>query len=67
MSGSSLAAQLEAYVRSHKSDGILLDTNVLVLLLLGSFQPSLIGGKRLEKYAIQDAELLVFNCIIKHI
>ena len=58
MSGSSLAAQLEAYVRSHKSDGILLDTNVLVLLLLGSFQPSLIGGKRLEKYAIQDAELL---------
>jgi hypothetical protein len=58
MSSSSLAAQLEVHVRSHKSDGILLDTNVLVLLLLGSFQPGLIGGKRLEKYAIQDAELL---------
>lgn len=58
MSRSSLAAQLEGYVRSHRSDGILLDTNVLVLLLLSSFQPGLIGGKRLEKYAIQDAELL---------
>lgn len=53
-----LAAQLAAHVTRHRQDGILLDTNVLLLLLLANFQPSLIGGKRLEKYTLEDGMLL---------
>ena len=50
--------QLTEYAHRHRSDGILLDTNVLLLLLFANFQPSMIGGKRLEKYALEDAALL---------
>ena len=55
---SSFATQLTGYVNRHKGDGILLDTNVLLLLLFAKFQPDMIGGKRLEKYAFEDAQLL---------
>ena len=55
---SSFATQLAEYIRRYKNDGILLDTNVLLLLLFAKFQPSMIGGKRLEKYAFEDAQLL---------
>ena len=55
---SSFATQLTGYANRHKSDGILLDTNVLLLLLFAKFQPNMIGDKRLEKYAFEDAELL---------
>jgi hypothetical protein len=53
-----LEAQLKACVTRHHQDGILLDTNVLLLLLLANFQPLLVGGKRLEKYALEDGLLL---------
>lgn len=55
---SSLVAQLTEYASRHHNDGILLDTNVLLLLLFANFQPTLIGGKRLEKYALEDGQLL---------
>lgn len=54
----SLEDQLVSYVREHAEDGILLDTNVLLLLLVAQFRPDLVGGKRLEMYGLRDAELL---------
>ncbi len=53
-----MATQLTAYANRYKKVGILLDTNVLLLLLFANFQPGMIGGKRLEKYTLQDAALL---------
>jgi hypothetical protein len=38
---------------------VLLDANILLLLLAYRFDPQLIGGKRLEKYNVDDAELLL--------
>ena len=55
---SSLEDQLVSYVRHHAKDGILLDTNILLLLLVARFKPDLVGGKRLEIYGLRDAELL---------
>jgi len=55
---SALEERLAEYIRTHRDDGILLDTNVLVLLLAANFDKQLVGGKRLEKYAVEDAELL---------
>ena len=55
---SGLKAQLAAHLRQHRDTGILLDTNVLLLLWLATFDPQLIGGKRLEKYTPEDVELL---------
>lgn len=54
----SLEKQLVSYQRTHAEDGILLDTNVLLLLLVSQFRPDLVGGKRLEIYGLRDAELL---------
>lgn len=64
-----LNAQLQTYWLRHRDDGILLDTNLLLLLWLAQFDPSLVGGKRLAKYTPQDVDLLVayvekFNCIL---
>ena len=55
---SAFAVQLNGCLGRHRRNGILLDTNVLLLLVVSQFQPSLIGGKRLEKYVPDDAELL---------
>ncbi len=55
---SGLKAQLAAHLQRHRDEGILLDTNVLLLLWLAKFDPRLIGGKRLEKYTPEDAVLL---------
>ena len=55
---SSFETQLNEHLQRHRKDGILLDTNVPLLLLIAQFQPTLIGGKRLEKYTRDDAELL---------
>jgi hypothetical protein len=55
---SGLKAQLATHLRRHRDEGILLDTNVLLLLWLATFDPQLIGGKRLEKYTPEDVELL---------
>jgi hypothetical protein len=53
-----LELQLQAHLQRHRDDGILLDTNVLLLWLIAQFKPDLIGGKRLEKYTDGDAQLL---------
>jgi len=53
-----LNAHLQAYTERYRSEGVLLDTNVLLLLWLSAFDPSLVGGKRLEKYSSDDAALL---------
>lgn len=53
-----LSAQLHQYWLRHRDDGILLDTNLLLLLWLTQFDPKLVGGKRLEKYTPQDVHLL---------
>lgn len=55
---SGLKDQLAAHLQRHRDEGILLDTNVLLLLWLAAFDPRLIGGKRLEKYTPDDVELL---------
>lgn len=55
---SGLKAQLATHLRRHRDEGILLDTNVLLLLWLAKFDSRLIGGKRLEKYTPDDVELL---------
>lgn len=55
---SGLKAQLAAHLQRHRDEGILLDTNVLLLLWLGTFDRKLIGGKRLQKYTPDDVELL---------
>jgi hypothetical protein len=54
-----LESQLQAHLQHHCEDGVLLDTNVLLLLLMAQFKPDLIGGKRLEKYTTDDAQLLL--------
>lgn len=56
---SSLNVRLLELVSQHKTQGILLDTNVLLLLLFTIYQPDKIGKKRLEKYGESDGELLV--------
>ncbi len=51
--------QLQRCIEQYSESGIVLDTNVLLLLLVGQFRPSLIGGRRLEKYSVPDAQLLM--------
>lgn len=55
---SSFEDQLISYVRDHAEDGIFLDTNVLLLLLVAQFRPTLIGTERLKAYEKRDADLL---------
>jgi len=55
---SGLESDLKAHLRRHRDDGVLLDTNVLLLWLMAQFQSNLIGGKRLEKYTLADGLLL---------
>lgn len=50
--------QLEAFAERHRTRGILIDTNVLLLLLFSLYNPQLIGRKRLEKYTGDDGELI---------
>ncbi len=50
--------QLIAYARDHAEDGVFLDTNILLLLLVAQFRPELIGTGRLKAYAPCDADLL---------
>ena len=55
---SGLERQLTTYIRQYREDGILLDTNVLLLYWAYRFDKTLVGGKRLEKYTLDAAELL---------
>ena len=54
-----LDKQLLSLANRHGARGILLDTNVLLLLLFAVYQPTMIGRKRLEKYSADDGALLV--------
>ena len=53
-----LGEQLNQLVGKHRRSGVLLDTNVLLLLLVSRLEPILVGGKRLESYGPADAQLL---------
>jgi len=55
----SLVQQLEKYVGQYRENGVLLDSNVLLLLLAYRFESSLVGAKKLEKYSVEDAQLLL--------
>jgi len=55
----SLEQRLLAFVNKHGQRGILVDTNVLLLYLFGQDQPAAIGRKRLERYSVEDADLLI--------
>ena len=55
---SNLNDQLSQYIKEYREDGIFLDANVLLLLLISEFDVMLVGGKRLEKYSGLDAQLL---------
>jgi hypothetical protein len=55
---SNLNDQLNQYIKEYRVDGIFLDANVLLLLLISEFDVTFVGGKRLEKYSGLDAQLL---------
>lgn len=49
---------LSPYAQNHGRSGVLLDTNILLLLVASQFEPSTVGSSRLAKYTRRDAELL---------
>ena len=59
---STMETQLAEHIRVHRDDGILLDTNVLLLFLIAQFDPTYIGRKRLNAYTLEDAQLL--SCFV---
>ena len=54
-----LEQQLVSLIAKHGERGILVDTNVLLLYLFGKLLPAALGQKRLAKYSIEDADLIV--------
>jgi predicted nucleic acid-binding protein len=54
-----LEQRLLALIRKHGKRGILVDTNVFLLYLFGQYHPSAIGRKRLERYSLEDADLII--------
>lgn len=56
---SNLNKTLSNLTKLHKENGILLDTNVLLLYIFALFQPSKIGSKRLSKYVKADGEMII--------
>lgn len=56
---SSLNKTLLNLTKLHKDNGILLDTNILLLYIFALFQPSKIGSKRLSKYVKADGEMII--------
>lgn len=51
--------QLFKLASKYKTHGILLDTNVLLLYLFATYDPSKVGIKRLAKYGKDDGQLLI--------
>jgi hypothetical protein len=49
----------ETLAREHRKSGILVDTNLLLVLLIGTVNKHLIGGKRTEKYTEDHYHILV--------
>lgn len=43
----------------YRERGVLVDTNVLLLFLIGLFQPAMVGHKRLAKYGADDALMMI--------
>ena len=39
-------------IRKHRQSGILVDTNLLLLLMIGAVDEKMIGGKRTERYTV---------------
>lgn len=54
-----LERQLISLVAKHGERGILVDTNVLLLYLFGKLLPAALGQKRLAKYSLEDADLIL--------
>lgn len=55
----SLDSQLAALLAKHRANGVLLDTNVLLLLIFAAFMPEKIeGSRRLAKYDEASGRLL---------
>ncbi|MPQ60030.1 hypothetical protein [Duganella sp. FT27W] len=54
-----LEQQLVSLIAKHGERGILVDTNVLLLYLFGKLLPAALGQKRLAKYSLEDADLIV--------
>ena len=53
---------LEQCIRACRRQGVVLDTNVFILFLVGCWNPQLIGSgdiKRLKSYSVDDFKLLV--------
>lgn len=60
--------QLLNFANKHRTHGILLDTNVLLLFLFATHEPSKVGIKRLAKYGEDDGKLLIdYICRFSHI
>ncbi len=47
-----------ATVRRHLQTGVAVDTNLLLLFWLGSYDQDLVGGKRLRQYTLEDFDLI---------
>lgn len=45
-------------IRKHRQSGILIDTNLLLLLMIGAVNEKLIGGKRTERYTVDHYRAL---------
>lgn len=56
---SNLEQTLCGHVNQHRENGIILDTNVLLLLIFALYQPSKIGFTRLQNYNSEDGQLLI--------
>lgn len=54
-----LEQRLLSLVSKHRERGILIDTNVLLLYLFGKFLPAAVGQKRLSRYSLEDADLIL--------
>src|ERR1044072_1459487 len=54
-----MLSALQNAIREHRQSGILVDTNLLVLFLLGTFDKRLVTDfKRTQAYSVEDFELL---------
>jgi hypothetical protein len=52
--------ELERLLQKHRNRGVLIDSNLLLLLFIGNSNPARVGRyKRLQKYSLEDFALLV--------
>lgn len=65
----SLQQHLINYAQKYRSNGVMLDTNLLLLYVFSRFSPNMIGAGRLAAYDSDSADLLIqylarFECIL---